>query len=202
MTPHLVVIGASLGGLEALRVLFRELPSDFPAAIVIVQHRAMEESGELAMLLGEAGSLSVGFPLDKERILAGHVYIAPPNYHLLVEEDHFAFSLDAQENHARPSIDVLFESVADACGPSVTGIVLTGTGQDGARGLATIHRRGGLALVQSPREARAPQMPLAALEAVPDARQLTLEEIGQWLFQLRIAESFECGLRNADCGSF
>ena len=181
MRPRLVVIGVSLGGMETLRGLLGALPANFPAALVIVQHRDKEESGDLAMLLGQAGAVSVGFPLDKECIQAGRVYIAPPNYHLLVEDDHFAFSLDAPENYARPSIDVLFESAADACGAGVTGIVLTGTGRDGARGLAAIRRRGGLAIVQSPGEAAAPEMPLAALAAVPDARQLTLREIGVWL---------------------
>lgn len=181
MPPRLVVAGASLGGLQALRALLAALPADFPAALAIVQHRAMEESGELAMLLGERCALPVGFPLDKEPILAGRVYIAPPNYHLLVEGDHFAYTLDAPENYARPSIDVLFESAADSRGAGVTGIVLTGTGQDGARGLAAIHGRGGLVLVQSPGEASAPEMPLAALAAVPAARQLTLREMGAWL---------------------
>lgn len=181
MRPPLVLVGASLGGLEALRVLLGALPANFPAALVIVQHRDKVESGELDMLLGQVGSVSVGMPLDKESIQAGRAYIAPPNYHLLVEGDHFAFSLDAPENYARPSIDVLFESAADACGADVTGIVLTGMRNDGARGLAAIRRRGGLAIVQSPDEAAAPEMPLAALAAVPDARQLTLKEIGEWL---------------------
>lgn len=184
MPPRLVAIGVSLGGMEALRILLGALPANFPAAIVIVQHRVMEESGELAMLLGSAGSMSVGFPLDKECIQAGRVYVAPPNYHLLVEGDHFAFSLDAPENYARPSIDVLFESAADTCGAGVIGIVLTGMGHDGARGLAAIRRRGGLALVQSPREAFASEMPLAALAAVPDARQLTLKEMGAQLARM------------------
>jgi len=184
MPTPLVVVGASLGGLEALRVLLGALPVNFPAALVIVQHRDKEESGELAMLLGQVGSVSVGTPLDKELIQAGRAYIAPPNYHLLVEDDHFAFSLDAPENYARPSIDVLFESAADACGAGVTGIVLTGTRNDGARGLAAIRRRGGQAIVQAPGEAVAPEMPLAALAAVPDARQLTLKEIGAWLAKM------------------
>lgn len=185
MPPRLVVAGASSGGLEALRILLGALPANFPAALVAVQHRVMEESGELAMLLGETGSVSVGFPLDKECIQPGRVYIAPPNYHLLVEGDHFAFTLDAPENYVRPSVDVLFESAADACGAGVTGIVLTGTGCDGARGLAAIRRRGGLAIVQSPGEASAPEMPLAALAAVPDARQMNLREIGAWLAKMR-----------------
>lgn len=184
VVPRLVVIGASLGGLEAVRALLGALPANFPAAIIIVQHRAKESGSELDMLLREKGSLSVGFPLDKEAIQAGRVYLAPPNYHLLVEGDHFAYSLDEPENYAMPSINVLFESAADAAGADVTGIVLTGTKNDGARGLAAIRRRGGLAIVQSPGEATAPEMPLAALAAVPDARQLTLKEIGAWLARM------------------
>lgn len=185
-----MVVGASLGGLEALRALLDALSADFTAALIIVQHRIMEESGDLAMLLGETGSVSVGFPLDKECIQPGRVYIAPPNYHLLVEGDHFAFSLDAPVNYARPSIDVLFESAADACGAGVTGIVLTGMGRDGALGLAAIRRHGGRAIVQSPQEATAAEMPLAALAAVPDAKQMTLKELGEWLGRMRIAESY------------
>lgn len=181
MTPRLVVIGVSLGGLEALRILIRALPANLQVAVIIVQHRDKEEHGDLAGILGAAGSVSVGCPLDKESIQVGRVYLAPPNYHLLVEDDHFAFTLDAPENSARPSIDVLFESVAEACGAAATGIVLTGLGRDGAHGLAAIRHCGGQALVQSPDEAFAPEMPLAALEMVPDARQLTLEEIGAWL---------------------
>lgn len=184
MPPRLVAIGVSLGGLKTLRVLLGALPANFPAALVVVLHREKEESGELIPLLGPICALPLGFPLDKERILAGRVYIAPPNYHLLVEDDHFAFSLDAPENYARPSIDVLFESAADAHGAGVTGIVLTGTGRDGARGLAAIRRHGGRVLVQSPKEAAAPEMPLAALAAVPDARQLTLKELGAWLARM------------------
>ena len=184
MPPRLVLVGASLGGLEALRVLLGALPADFPAALVVVQHRVNEETAALQPALAQGCALPLGFPLDKERILAGRVYIAPPNYHLLVEDDHFAFSLDAPENYARPSIDVLFESAAEGRGAGVTGMVLTGTGHDGARGLAAIRRHGGLALVQSPREAHAPEMPLAALVAVPDARQLTLKQLGAWLARI------------------
>lgn len=117
----LVVMGASLGTLEALRVLLPALPKDFAAALIIIE-----------------------FPMDKEFILAGHVYVDPPNYHMLVEDDHFAYSLDEPEDYARPLIDALFESAAQAYGVRVTGIVLTGMRQDGARGLAAIHRRGGI----------------------------------------------------------
>lgn len=184
MAFPLVVLGASLGAIDALQVILPALPAEFPAALVIVLHRDKEESGELLPLLDLDCVLPIGFPLDKEPILSGHVYVAPPNYHLLIEGDHFALSLDEPKNYARPSIDVLFESAAEAYGALVTGIVLTGMRQDGARGLAAIHDFGGATLVQSPEEAVAPGMPSAALAAVPTAQRLTLIEIGQFLANL------------------
>jgi len=184
MSLKLVVVGASLGALEALRAILPAVPADFPAALIIVLHRDKEETGDLLPLLESRCVLPIGFPLDKEPILAGYVYIAPPNYHLLVEGDHFAFSLDAPEDYARPSIDALFESAAEAYGAMVTGIVLTGMRQDGARGLAAIHRHRGVVLVQSPEEAVATGMPLAALVAVPSAQVLTLKELGKLLAKM------------------
>lgn len=185
VVPRLVVIGASMGGMAALNELLGALPAGFPAALVIVLHREKEESGNLLPLLCQSCRLPIDFPLDKEKILPGRVYIAPPNYHLLVEGDHFAYSVDEPENYVRPSIDVLFESAADALGAGVTGIILTGTGRDGACGLAEIHRRGGKAIVQSPGEATAPEMPLAALKEAPDALQMTLTEIEKFLAKMR-----------------
>ena len=178
---QLVVVGASLGALDALREILPALPADFPAAMIIVLHRDKEESGDLIPLLDASCVLPIGFPLDKEPVLVGHVYVAPPNYHLLVEGDHFAFSLDAPEDYARPSIDVLFESAAESYGASVTGIVLTGMRQDGSRGVLAIKRRGGTVLVQTPSDAVAKGMPLAALIAVPEAQVLTLAEIAKYL---------------------
>jgi two-component system chemotaxis response regulator CheB len=185
MPPHLVVVGASLGALDALRALLPALPLDFPAALIIVLHRDKEESRDLIPLLKEDCVLPVVFPLDKELILAGHVYMAPSNYHLLVEGDHFAYSVDEPEDYARPSINILFESAAEAYGTHVTGIVLTGMRRDGARGLLAIERHHGTTLVQEPAEAIAPEMPRAALAAVPGAKKMSLVEIGQWLSTLR-----------------
>ncbi|MDO8645406.1 MAG: chemotaxis protein CheB [Candidatus Planktophila sp.] len=184
MSLHLVVMGASLGALEALRVLLPGLLEDFSSALIIVLHRDKEESGNLLPLLDTNCVLPIGFPVDKEPILAGRVYIAPPNYHLLIEGDHFAYSMDEPEDNARPSINVLFDSAAETYGANVTGIVLTGMLQDGARGLAAIHRHGGAAVVQTPHDALAPSMPLAALEAVPSAQVLTLVEIGKFLAKM------------------
>lgn len=179
-----VVMGASLGALDVLRALLPKLPADFPAALIIALHREKEESGNLMPVLNADCILPTGFPLDKEQILSGHVYVAPPNYHMLVESDHFAYSLDPPEDYARPSIDMLFESAAEAYGSRVIGIVLTGMRQDGARGLAAIKSHGGVTIVQSPEEALAPEMPLAALAAVPQARKLTLKEIGEFLARM------------------
>lgn len=179
--PPLVVIGSSLGSMDVLPRLLAALPLNFPAALVIVIHRDKRETGDLIPWLQRVCVLPVKFPQDKENIKSGVVYVAPSDYHLLVEGDHFAFSYDAEVNYARPSIDVLFESAADYHGASVSGIVLTGMGRDGARGLAAIRRSGGAALVQSPGEAIAPSMPLAAMDEVPDAKQLTIEELIAWL---------------------
>ena len=184
MSLHLVVMGASLGALDALHEILPVLPADFPAALIIALHRDKEESGDLLPLLEAECILPISFPLDKELILPGQVYIAPPNYHMLIEGDHFAFSLDAPEDYARPSIDALFESAAGSYGSKVTGIVLTGMRQDGARGLAAIDRHGGVAIVQSPEEATATGMPLAALAAVPSAQVLTLKELGNLLVKM------------------
>lgn len=181
MALHLVAMGSSLGGLQALNTLLPALPKDFSAALIIVLHRDKEEIGDLLPPLNIICALPIGFPVDKEPILAGRVYIAPPNYHLLIEGDHFAYSLDEPEDYARPSINVLFESVAESYGANVTGIVLTGMLRDGARGLAVIHRHGGESVVQVPHDAIASSMPLAALAAVPSAQTLTLAEITKFL---------------------
>jgi len=188
MSPsRLILMGVSSGAIEALRILLPALPAALPVALVLVIHRHRVESGDLIPLLTRICRLPVRFPEDKEVIRPGCLYIAPPDYHLLIEADHFAFSLEELVNHARPSIDVLFESAADACGPQTIGIILTGMGCDGAQGLAAIRRRGGMAMVQNPDAADADQMPLAALAAVPDARQMTLEEMGTWLAGIAVA---------------
>lgn len=179
--PPLIVVGSSVGSMKVLPILLAELPRSFPAALVIVIHRNKRETGDLIPWLQRGCLLRVDFPQDRGKIKPGVVYIAPSDFHLLIEGDHFAFSQDDPVNYARPSIDVLFESAADYPGDSVSGIVLTGMGHDGARGLAAIRSRGGAALVQSPSEAIAASMPLAALQEVPDAKQLTIKELVTWM---------------------
>ncbi|MEI9906960.1 MAG: chemotaxis protein CheB [Actinomycetota bacterium] len=174
-------MGGSLGALDALHEILPRISQNFSAALIIVLHREKEESGGLMPLLIRNCAVPIGFPEDKDSILAGHIYVAPPNYHLLIEEDHFAYSMDEPEDYARPSIDALFESAAERYKNRVTGIVLTGMRQDGARGLAAIKGHNGEAIVQSPLEAIGDGMPLAALRAVPNAKVLTLREIAEFV---------------------
>ncbi|HEX9107535.1 MAG TPA: chemotaxis protein CheB [Longimicrobiales bacterium] len=178
-----VAVGGSAGGLDAVRTILSALPRALAAALIVVQHRA-RASDTLAEVLQHGSALPVTEVEDKDPVEAAHVYIAPADYHLLVEPGQFALSTDEPVLFSRPSIDVLFESVADVYGPAVLGVVLTGANQDGSRGLRRIVQRGGAALVQSPESAEAPTMPRAALAAVPEARVLPLEEIAgaiaQW----------------------
>jgi two-component system chemotaxis response regulator CheB len=178
---RVVVVGTSTGGLAAMQVLLKGLAEEFPWPLVVVQHRSKEPGGELCKFLRRCCRRGVSEPEDKEPMTAGHVYLAPPDYHLLIEKGNFALSTEAPVYFARPSIDVLFESAADAYGGGVVGVVLTGANGDGARGLARIKAAGGLTVVQDPASARAPEMPRAALDAVAADRILPLEEIAPFL---------------------
>jgi two-component system chemotaxis response regulator CheB len=174
---EIIVIGTSWGGLSALSVIISALPSTFALPIVVVQHRSPDAAGFLAELLQGRTSLSVAEVDDKVAIAAGHVYVAPPNYHLLVERGFFSLTTDAPVRYSRPSIDVTFGSVADAYGRTAVGIVLTGANEDGALGLKRIAVRGGYAIVQDPETAEGAMMPRAAWRMVPRARVLPLELI-------------------------
>lgn len=181
MAFELVVVGASLGGLHALQVLLGGLPNEFPLSVAVAQHRQKGCDDTLGMLLQRYTALPVEEVEDKEMILPGHVYLAPPDYHLLVEEGHFALSTEAPVCHARPSIDLLFESAADAYAERVIGVILTGASQDGARGLAKIKARGGLTVVQEPATAESRIMPEAAIAATEIDKILPLGAIGPFL---------------------
>ncbi|MEO5576765.1 MAG: chemotaxis protein CheB [Gaiellaceae bacterium] len=182
MNYDVIAIGASWGGLEAVGTLLEGIPQQLDQAIVVAQHRTPESGrGVLASLLQRHIGRPVSEPGDKEPIEQGRVYVAPADYHLLVEDGHFAFSLDARVQFARPSIDVLFESVAAAYRDRAIGIVLTGANEDGAAGLAAIKRNGGVSIVQDPRTAARSEMPAAALAASPAAAVLPLDEIGPFL---------------------
>jgi two-component system, chemotaxis family, protein-glutamate methylesterase/glutaminase len=177
-----VVIGVSAGALDALSVILPSLPQSFPLPVMIVVHLPPDRGSLLAELLVEKCSIDVAEAEDKEPILAGVVYFAPPDYHLLIEPNNtLSLSSDEPVLFSRPSIDVLFESAADAYGPALTAIILTGASEDGARGLAAVLAAGGTAIVQRPEEAYMPTMPEAALARSPGARILSLEEITLWL---------------------
>lgn len=184
MKYGLVVIGASLGGLSSLRGVLSALPGTFHLPVAIVQHRSSDADDTLQFLLQKECARLVREVEDKEAIIPGKIYLAPGGYHLMVEEDHFALSTEAPVNYAQPSIDLLFKTAAEHFGARVIGVVLTGTGKDGALGLADIERCGGVALIESRQTAFAQEMPEAAIEATLHATELKLEEIGPYLVKL------------------
>lgn len=178
---EIVVVGTSWGGLSALRTLIAGLPGDFALPVVVVQHRHRDSGHMMSTLLQESTPLCVCEVEDKSPIQRGNVYIAPADYHLLIDGRQLALSLDAPVRYSRPSIDVTFESAADAYGARAIGVVLTGANADGSAGLRRIADRGGLAVVQRPDEAESSTMPAAALRSVPTARVLPLAEIPGFL---------------------
>lgn len=162
----LLVVGASAGGIEALFTLFEGLRPPVHASIVIVLHLPEEHESRLAALFARRVALPVTEAQAGEPLAPGHLYFAPPGYHLLVKEDRtLALSCDPPVLYSRPSIDVLMESCADVFGPAAAGFVLTGANEDGARGLAAIHAAGGLTAVQDPADATTRYMPEAAIAA-------------------------------------
>ena len=179
-----VVVGASLGGLDALRALLRNIPEDFAAPIVIAQHRMSDPDGLLVDLLAGQSRLPVSEPDDKEPIECGHVYVAPADYHLIVEHGYFALSTDEAVCHARPSIDVLFESVALSYGALAIAVVLTGSSRDGADGARAIKAAGGRVLVQDPRTAWSPVAPKAVLTSTAADAVLDIDGLADRLVDL------------------
>ncbi len=184
-----IVIGTSAGGIEALSRLLPALPAALHASVLIVLHLPRDRPSLLADLFAPQCALAVCEAEDKEPLQPGTVYFAPPDYHLLVDRERdgsvvLALSSDELVHYSRPSIDVLFESAADAYGPRLLGIVLTGGNQDGAAGLAAVHREGGRCIVQSPDEAQAAYMPEAALRRGHADEVLTLAQIAERLSRL------------------
>lgn len=180
----IVVVGASWGGLAALSRLIGDLPADFEVPLAVVQHRSRHADNLLANLLQGATSLKVIDVEDKEPLLAGNVYVAPANYHMLIEHDHFSLSTEPMVRFSRPSIDVTFISAADAYPVSTIGVILTGANDDGSRGLRHIVDRGGRAVVQDPATAESPVMPTAARRAVPEADVIPLAGIAEHLLRI------------------
>jgi two-component system chemotaxis response regulator CheB len=185
MNYEVIAVGASWGGLQAVGTLLEGIPSEVEQPIIVAQHRSPESArGVLETLLQHHIVRPVCEPGDKEPIEACHVYIAPADYHLLVEDGHFALSVEARVQFARPSIDVLFESVAERYRERAIGIVLTGANEDGAAGLAAIKRNGGVSIVQDPATATRRSMPDAAIAASVADAILPLDAIGPFLVGL------------------
>jgi len=177
-----VAIGGSAGGFEALSILMAGLPPDFPAPILVVLHLHASDGGALAEHLDRLGRLTVVEPCDKERILPGRVYVAPANYHLLVERDGcIALSTEEKLNWSRPSIDVMLESAARFWGPDLIAIILSGANADGAQGLKAVKAAGGLTMAQNPAEASYGVMPQAAIDTGSVGLVLDIAEIAHRL---------------------
>ena len=183
MTVELVVVGTSYGGLAALQVLLPALARDFPLPVVVVQHRG-KDSDNLCEFLRRHSVLPLSEPNDKEAIAPGRVYLAPRDYHLLIERDGFALSTEAPVGYARPSVNVLFESAADIYQEHTIGVILTGANTDGARGLAKIKSYGGMCVVEDPSSAASSGMPQAAIAATSVDAILPIREIAPYLNQL------------------
>ncbi|MCW2776909.1 MAG: chemotaxis protein CheB [Frankiales bacterium] len=176
---RLLAVGGSAGGVDALQRFVAALPADLPAAVVVTLHLGVGSPGLLADILDRRCALPVHTAEDGVRLLPGTVHVAQPDLHLAVLDGEVRLGSGARENHHRPSIDVLFRSVALACGPGAVGVVLTGMLDDGAAGLRALADHGGSALVQDPAEAQFPSMPIAALQAVPGAVARPLDGLVQ-----------------------
>ena len=181
-----VVIGVSAGGLKALPMVIGQLPETFSVPIVVVQHLSPEgDHGFLIEYLNARSPLAVQEGVEREFLQSGHVYLAPANYHLLIEKDRtLALSVDAKVNYSRPSIDVLFESAATVYAGALIGVILTGASADGAQGLSMIRQMGGLTIVQDPAGAEIDLMPQAAIRAARPDYVVTLAGIAGLLEKL------------------
>lgn len=181
--PELLVVGASWGGIDALRLILGALPVDLPLAVVLCQHRGRDDSDGLLEVLQRSSRLPLVEPADKDPIHPGRVYLAPADYHLLIDRRSFALTVDAPVNWARPSIDVLFESAAEAYRERLAALVLSGAGTDGARGLMRVKALGGSAAVQDPGTAQIAAMPAAALARVAGADVVPLDGIATYILE-------------------
>ena len=180
-----IVIGASAGGVEALLNIFGKLGPGFALPIIVVLHLPEQRRSQLVEVIARRVAMPVVEALDKAAIEAGTLYLAAPGYHLSVEQDRsLSLSLEERLHYSRPAIDYLFESAADAFGPALVAVLLTGANQDGARGLAQVKRLGGLTVVQDPAEAQVATMPDAALALQQPDHILTLHGIGRLLVEL------------------
>ena len=185
MNYEAIVMGVSSGGMNAMKVMFSLLPKEFNTPIIIVQHISSQSENLWIRLLNDKSNLYIKEADEKESIENGKVYIAPPNYHLLIERDKtFSLTIDERVNYARPSIDVLFESAAEAYKNKLIGVILTGSNNDGTNGLKRIKEYGGLTIVQDPATAESSYMPASAIAVVQMDYILTLENIIKLLIKI------------------
>jgi two-component system chemotaxis response regulator CheB len=197
----IIVLGASAGGLEALKNIVAELPADLPASLFVVVHSSPNGPGLLPQILNHVGTLPAAHPQPEEPIQPGRVYVAPPDYHLLVGPNRVRIWYGPKINRFRPAIDPLFRSAAEACGPRVVGVLLSGGGSgDGITGLMAIQRAGGLVIVQSPQDAAVPALPSAALAVMKIDQVLPAAEIGKLLARIPSRETPGGGLPTAKQG--
>lgn len=181
---HIVVIGGSAGGLEALKRILTGLETDLPAALFVVLHTAAEGPSMLPTLLRRYGSLPAEYAVDGEAIVEGRIYVAPQNHHLLVESQHVVVSRGPKENGFRPAVDPLFRTAAEAYGQKVIGVILSGGRNDGTAGLAAIKNHGGTAIVQQPEDASATGMPESAIRHVNVDHVASADEIPKLISDL------------------
>jgi len=180
-----IVIGVSSGGMNAMNLMFPLLPKEFKIPIIIVQHINARSDSQWITLLNNKSNLYIKEADEKELIEQGIVYIAPPNYHLLIEKNKtFSLTVDERINFARPSIDVLFESAAEAYKNKLIGIILTGSNNDGSKGIKRIKEYGGLTIIQNPETAESSYMPASAISSITPDYILSLEEIMKLLLLL------------------
>ncbi|VTR95296.1 chemotaxis protein : Uncharacterized protein OS=Asticcacaulis sp. AC466 GN=AEAC466_07295 PE=4 SV=1: CheB_methylest [Gemmata massiliana] len=184
-SPGAVVIGASAGAVDALSAILPALPKGYPLSVMVVVHVPPDKKSVMAELFRNKCRMDVCEADDKEPLVPGTVYFAPPDYHLLVEPDRrLSLSNEEPVHYSRPAIDVLFESAADVFEGDLVGVLLTGASSDGARGLRAVCDAGGTALVQHPDEAAVATMPRAAIAACPMASVMYLEQIAAYLRDL------------------
>ena len=188
---NIIVIGASAGGFEALKKLVGGLPKDLAAAVFVVWHLSANAHGVLPSVLEKAGSLPAAHGVDGEEIMPGRIYVAPPDHHLLIEENRVRVTKGPKENRFRPAVDTLFRSAAYSCGTRVIGVILSGALDDGTAGLWTIKHRGGTAIVQEPADAEFSSMPESALREVNVDYSVPISEMADLLIRLTSEEISE-----------
>ena len=187
MQYEAIVIGVSSGGLKALKIIFSALPSGFAIPIIVVQHIGPRSENSWIKLLNDSCIIPIKEADEKEKIVTGNIFIAPSNYHLLIEKDRtFSLTIDERVNFARPSIDVLFESAAEAYKEKLIGIILTGANNDGTKGVKRIKECGGLVIVQDPATAESSYMPASAIAAIQPDYIPELDQIGDLIIKITL----------------